>query len=146
MRLLVILFLITVSNSLTGQDSLDKMMETFFGQYEMTPVAAVDSLFHSNPYLREKNPDGVNQVLDRLSTSLTLVGDYRGYELIATKTVGSRMELRSYLVYYDRQPIRFLIAFYRVDDRWRLYSFEFNDTIKDELIEAATYYRLPDNY
>ena len=48
--------------------------------------------------------------------------------------------LKSYLVKYDRQPIRFTFQFYKPNKEWRIHSFKYDGNIDDEIEEAAKLY------
>ncbi len=50
--------------------------------------------------------------------------------------------LYSYLVKYDRQPLRFIFKFYKLNDKWVLYSYALDDSLDDEIQEAAKLYYL----
>jgi hypothetical protein len=50
--------------------------------------------------------------------------------------------LYSYLVKYDRQPLRFIFKFYKPNDKWVLYSYALDDSLDDEIQEAAKLYYL----
>ena len=52
------------------------------------------------------------------------ISDYKGGDLMVQVT---------YIVTYDRQPLRFEFQFFKVNDGWRVYSFSFDDDLDDEL-------------
>ncbi|NOT76435.1 MAG: hypothetical protein HOP08_16020 [Cyclobacteriaceae bacterium] len=73
------------------------------------------------------------------STVVKAMGDYFGYEQITKKTVGDKLTYYTFLLKYDRQPIRFNFLFYSPsgNGQWRLQNFSFDDKIPDELEEAS---------
>ena len=72
-------------------------------------------------------------------------GDYNGYELITEKGVGSNLKLLSYIVKYDKQPVRFIFIYYKPKDVWKIYTFQFNTNLDDELTSAAGVDQLKEN-
>ena len=70
------------------------------------------------------------------------IGKYYGFELIAEKKITDSYILLSYLVKYDRQPLRFTFQYYKPNDEWRLYSFEYDGNLDAELEESAKIYFL----
>jgi hypothetical protein len=73
----------------------------------------------------------------RSSPATDVVGNYYGQELISTKQVRGRLKVYSYLLKYDRQPVRFIFKFYKAHDKWMLYGFKFDDDMDAELERAA---------
>ena len=70
------------------------------------------------------------------------VGKYYGHELIVEKKLAESYILLNYLVKFDRQPIRYTFLFYQPDDKWLIYSFQFDGGIDDEIVEVAKLYYL----
>ena len=70
------------------------------------------------------------------------MGKYYGKELITTKKFAESFELYSYMIKYDRQPLRFIFKFYKSNNKWVLYSFALDDSLDTEIQEAAKLYNL----
>jgi hypothetical protein len=70
------------------------------------------------------------------------MGKYYGNEIIITKKFSESFILYSYLVKYDRQPMRFIFKFYKPNDKWVLYSYALDDNLDNEIQEAAKLYNL----
>jgi len=142
------LFLITlVCCSFTGfaQNDPQKMIDEFFNRYKSkSPTDAVDYIFSTNKWM-VNSKDQIENIKFKLNGSLKLLGDYYGYDLIAKKTVGDHLSLYAFMVRYDRQPLRFSFFFYRANDQWSLYNFSYDDSIDEDLKEAAKAYRLKEN-
>jgi hypothetical protein len=101
----------------------------------------VRELYKTNVWT-ERIKDDIENIANKLNGfTLDYVGKYYGYELITTKKF-SEFELHSYLVRYDRQPIRFTFKFYKPNDKWMLYAFQFDDSFSKEIEEAAKLYYL----
>ena len=72
-------------------------------------------------------------------------GVNNGYELITEKNVGANLKLQSYMVKYDKQPVRFIFIYYRPKDAWKIYTFQFNTNMDEELTSAAGVDQLKEN-
>ena len=106
------------------QEEVDK----FFELYSDEKISdAVDSIYASNKYV-SSIPDQVKQIKTQLSSLDDLVSDYKVGELFVHVT---------YLVTYDRQPIRFEFQFFKVKEGWRIYSMSFDDNIDEDIKELA---------
>ncbi len=93
----------------------------------------------------DRNQDGIQNLKTQLANMQSLIGEYYGYEAITKKTAGSSFELYSFMVKYDRQPLRFTFEFYKPKDKWIVFGFSYDEDIDDEVEEAAKAYRLPEN-
>lgn len=131
---------------LKAQTTTEEITTAFFDTYEKSPLQAVEYVFGTNKWMPERNRDGIEHVKTSLSSLLDLVGDYYGYEKITEKSVGESFKLVSYLVKYDREPLRFTFIFYKPGDKWQLQSFQYDENIDDDLEEAAKAYRLKENW
>lgn len=49
----------------------------------------------------------------------------------------NRLVYVSYLALFERQPVRLEFVFYRSKEHWIVYSFSFDDSIDDELIDYS---------
>jgi hypothetical protein len=128
-----------------GQTTSEEIIEHFFQVYKKDPSAAVDDFFSHNKWISGKKDDVTNLKV-QLKNWIDQVGEYHGYELITEKSIGNSYKLFSYLIKYDREPIRFMFLLYKPADTWQTQSFSFNHNMDDELEEAAKAYRLKENY
>ena len=140
-----LLFLISISN-IHAQSTAEEITEKFFIEFETSPEKAIDYAFSTNPWIIERNKDGIETVKNKLSNSLALVGEYHGFEKIVERKVGENLVLISFMVKYDRQPIRFNFVLYRPKDQWRVQNFKFDDNIDSELESSASVDRLKQNW
>lgn len=124
------------SLNLHAQKSKTDIPEEFFRIYESDPLKAIDYVFSTNTWM-ERNIDGVENLKNKYKDLLPLIGEYYGYEKITEKNVGENLVLMSYLLKFDRQPIRFTFIMYRPDKNWQIQNFNFDDIIDDELEESA---------
>lgn len=142
---LIILVLLT-ANILKAQTTTEEITNEFFETFEKSPLKAVDYIFGTNKWMVERNKDGIENVKTQLTSFLGLVGDCYGYEKITEKSVGESFKLVSYIIKYDRQPIRFTFIFYKPKDTWKVQNFKFDDNLDDELEESGKVYRLKENW
>ncbi|MCC3157017.1 hypothetical protein LJ737_07195 [Hymenobacter sp. 15J16-1T3B] len=135
--LFAFLFLLVGAHLAQAQDTPDSLIDKFFKEYAKTPVQAVENLYMTNPWTG-RNKDAIENLKSGVS-KLTpeFVGKFYGYEPIVQKQVATSFVLRSYLVKYDRQPLRFTFQFYKANDKWFLYAFKFDTNLDDEVEEAA---------
>lgn len=148
MKFLIALFLILPCSLTFGQTEQENLIDRFFETYEQEGSSlAIDNIFKTNAWM-SRNPDALSQLKSSFS-KLTeeLVGKYMGYEKMVYRSVGTSYSLHSYMVKYDRQPIRVIFQFYRPGDSWRIFSLAYDDSFDDELEISAqlNYINYPDN-
>ena len=145
---LLTLLIVTVlsTNILTAQTTTEEITTEFFKTYEKSPQKAVDHIFGTNKWMMDRNKDGIENIKTQLTSFLGLVGDYYGYEKITEKSVGESYKLVSYMIKYDRQPLRFTFVFYKPKDKWQVQNFQYDNNLDDELEESGKVYRLKENW
>jgi hypothetical protein len=137
MKRLLLFALMLLSANCWAQQMPQQMIDAFFIAYKKDPGKAVKELYQTNVWT-ERIKDDIDNVANKLDGfTVDYVGKYYGYELITTKKFSESFELYSYLVKYDRQPIRFTFKFYKPNDKWVLYAFQFDDSFSEEMEEAA---------
>jgi len=125
-----------------GQISPDDFMKNFFTTYSKNPGQAVEDIYDTNPWAARIKDAVENMKKEVNSYTVDYVGKYYGYELITKKQFSESFILYSYLLKYDRQPIRFIFKLYKPNDKWTLYSFKIDSDLDVELEEAAKLYHL----
>lgn len=137
-RQILIATLILIPTFYTIAQTPDELVKTFFAEYKEKGVdESLDNLYATNPWIRENNEAVKNLKTQLNAMNEGLVGKQRGHEPIARKTLGDSLILMSYLMKFDRQPIRFTFQFYKPLDKWMLYSFKFDDSFDNELEESS---------
>ena len=110
-------------------------IDAFFKKYKTSADSAIDYIFGTNKLF------GTNYQITLLKMKLDSLrvpfGKYTGKELIAQKTASPSLVLYTYLVKHENQPMRFTFMFYRAQNEWVLYRFNYDDQLDTELIEAA---------
>jgi len=121
-----------------AQTSPKEMADIFFKDYKNNGASiALDNLYSTNKWM-DRATDAIANLKSQLEgLNEDYVGKYYGYELIVEKHLAESYVLLSYLVKYDRQPIRFTFQFYKPKDMWVIYSFKFDGNIDDEIEEAG---------
>jgi hypothetical protein len=127
-----------------GQTTTKEITDKFFTIYSKDPAKAVDYGFSTNKWLDRKQDDVAN-LKNKLKNLVDLCGDYYGYELLSEKTAGQNIKMVSFIVRYDREPIRFTFLFYKPKATWRLNNFSYDEDIDEDLEEATKAYRLKEN-
>lgn len=144
-KILLLAFGLIISLTSFGQTP-EEIIDKFFTEYENVGAdEALDNLYATSEWMG-RNQDATQNVKSQLANLQSLVGTYYGREFITKKSVGKSLSLYSYLVKYDRQPLRFTFEFYKPNDKWTIFGFSFDENLDDELEEAAKVYRLPENY
>ena len=142
MKKLLFIFLISISGNLLAQSSPQGLIDTFFETYKKDAGKAVKELYATNKWT-ERVKDDIDKVIGTVNGfTESYMGKYYGYELITKKKFAESFELYSYMVKYDRQPIRFIFKFYKPNDKWVLYSYALDDSLDSEIQEAAKLYYL----
>ena len=116
-----------------AQPTPETIIEQFFKTYNQSPTQAIDYVFSTNEWM-DQNQDAVENVKTQLSGTLKLIGPYYGQEKISERQAGENYKQYTYMVKYDRQPLRFTFIFYRpTQDRWQVQNFRFDDGFDEEL-------------
>ncbi len=134
--LLLIVTSMTSIQNINAQSSEKEIVTEFFRQFNDEPMKAIDYAFSTNKWM-ERNVDGVESLKTKFKDILPLIGDYYGYELITEKSIGENLKLLSYLLKYDRQPLRFTFVLYRPNKVWQLQNLNWDVNLDDELEESA---------
>lgn len=139
------LFVITLIFSINlfgySQNSPEEIVERFFMEFESKGSSvALDNLYKPNKWIT-RNADAIVQLKSQMEgLNEDYVGKYYGYETILEKKLADSFILISYLVKYDRQPIRFTFQFYKPNKEWIIHSFKYDGDIGAEIEETAKLY------
>ena len=141
-RIILISFVTLYSMTIFGQSSPDELISTFFKEYAKMPSKAVENIYATNPWT-SRIKDGIETMKNEVNKyTIEYVGKYYGYELITKKQFSESFILYSYMVKYDRQPMRFIFKCYKPNDKWTLYSFKIDSDLDDEIEQSAKLYYL----
>lgn len=117
------------------------LVKNFFKIYEEKGVDnALNSIFQTNKYMIEQPQSNIDNIKESLSTHISLIGNYHGYEIVSEYSLGKSLKHYCCIVKYDKQPLRFNFIFYKSETSWVLHNFNFDNKIVDELDEMAEYH------
>mgnify|MGYP003402978113 CR=1 FL=1 len=139
-----ILLSLTFLTKSQAQTTIKEITDKFFGLYQKDPIKAVEYAFSTNKWF-DRNQDGVANLKTKLKNTIDLCGEYYGYELLSEKSAGQSIRMITFIVKYDRQPIRFSFFLYKPKDIWKVNNFSYDENIDDDLEEATKAYRLKEN-
>ena len=134
---LVAILMSASASGANGETGYEPLIQKFFKTFEAGKVnEAIDQLYTTNKWA-EQQRDMIQNIKTQFAGVGGLVGQYRGRELVGTTTVGGRLVHVTYMVLYDRQPLRFEFQFYKPQNDWIIYSFSFDTKLSDELEASA---------
>lgn len=141
--LMTILFSVIIQHGFCQSD--ESITANFFKQFKSNPTEAYVDLFSNNKWMKDKKSD-IETVKLKMQDLINTLGTYYGYEPITEKKAGESYVLKTFLVKYERQPLRFTFLLYKPNDTWQIQNFSYDASIDDELTEAAKMYRLKYNW
>ncbi|NOT76250.1 MAG: hypothetical protein HOP08_15080 [Cyclobacteriaceae bacterium] len=136
-QLLIILLtaIVSVSYSQT-KDNGQELIDTFFDLYKNKGYdAALKYTLTTNKWIQTSGGE-MDNIIIRLEKEIKTMGEYIGYEELKSKNLGTRLRYVSYLVYYQRDPVRFTFALYKNGTGWEISDFQY-DFGFDKEIEAS---------
>lgn len=131
--LLMILLIPVVGSAQEGPS--ERITSEFFNLYSQYPMRAYAKLFERSPWMNGKR-GMVESNRAKLRDMTYDLGDYLGYELIAESRIGDNYLLKSFMVKYERQPVRFTFVLYRPSGSWQVQSMSFDNELHKELKRA----------
>lgn len=138
-----LLFFLGLTNTFC-QSSTKEITDKFFSIYAKDPSKAIEYGFSTNKWM-DRKLDAVTDLKNKLKNLIDLCGEYYGYEMLSETTAGENIKMVTFIVKYDREPIRFSFFFYKPKDKWQLNNFSYDEGIDEDLEEAAKAYRLKEN-
>lgn len=132
------LLLIIGSNLSTfGQSTAQSLIEKFFNDYENKGAKlALEELYRTNDWT-SRIQDQVDDIKNKLSNfNEDLVGKYHGHVFLDKIEAADCFTIQTYLLKFDRQPLRLTFKLYKPNDKWILYSFSFDDSLDEDLEKA----------
>lgn len=130
-KIFILISFFLIANTGHAQSSIDDFVTNFFNKYSHNTDEAIDYLFSSNIWLGGKT-DEIHKIKFQLNETKGLLGEYYGFEKLSEKSLGQSQKKIVYSVNYDRQPLRFILTFYKAKDQWKILNYYFDDNFKDE--------------
>jgi hypothetical protein len=142
--LFVLVFCLTITSALAQSKSEEEnLTTTFFKTFKTDPIKAYDNLFADNKWISKSD---LETTKIKLKDYLADLGEFLGFEEITLKKAGESYILKSFLIKYDRQPVRFTFILYKPVDKWKIQNFSYDNNLSDELDAAAKLDRLKENW
>ena len=141
MRKAIILFIISILvPELKAQtDTLntpEKISEHFFMLFATDTDNAVDFLFSTNKWFNTATMPQLADIKGKIK-KLYYLGNLKGFELASKKVLSPSLVLITYIVKYDRQPIKIEFYYYRPGTQWQIQTFRFEEDLKTDLQNAT---------
>lgn len=118
------------------KDDGQELIVKFFELYKTKGYdAAVRYSWSTNKWI-PASPDDMSKIILSLGKVVDNMGEFLGQEELKSKKVGSRFRIVSYLVYYQRDPVRFTFELYRNNQSWEISDFVFDTQFEQEIEES----------
>lgn len=124
------------------QDKSDgqELIDNFFTYYKQRgPEIALKYAFSTNKWINNASGDETLNISMRLIKLVSTMGDYIGYEEIRSSRVGSRLRFVTFFVYYERDPLRFIIELYKTNSGWEITHVDFDTKFEEEIEESMKF-------
>jgi hypothetical protein len=129
---LPLLLLISSSGMVKAQGTPEEVTEHFFELFRSKGSdAAVDYMFSTNKWLNSDSSN-VKTIKVNLKRGVAILGQYYGYELIEKKSYGESYVQLSYMLRYDRQPVKFVFILYKPNNTWQIQNMKPVDRIEED--------------
>lgn len=131
---LPILFLIFFLRHLESNAQADYEIITreFFHRYDSDPLNAMDFAFATNKWLN-RNRIAIEKLKNNFKELRPQLGEYYGFEKLREAQITDRYRIVSYMVRYDRQPLRFTFVMYKPNHAWHVHNLRYDDTLDQDL-------------
>ena len=129
-KLLIIFSLLLLLGHLRGyaQNEHQIITDEFFRRYETDPLAAMDFAFATNKWLN-RNRIAIEQLKNNFKELRPQLGEYFGFEKLKESQITDRLRLATFMVRYDRQPLRFTFILYKPNDVWQVHNLKYDDSL-----------------
>ncbi len=118
-------------NSGFSQAGCDSIPKNFFRIFEEKGSdAAIDYVYSTNKFMRA-NIQANLKVKSELKKIISLIGKYKGHELMEKKVISPSYVQLYYLAKFDRQPLKFIFVLYKPSDKWQLQKLKFDDKVAE---------------
>ncbi len=119
-----------------AQSSPEQIIDKFFlDLVNEKPEKALDNLYVHLPWIANIKTE-IDKLKTQFITLQTYFGKYCGNALIAKKDIAGTFIIYSYIVKYERQPVRFTFKFYKPKDAYIVFSFSYDMNLEEELEQS----------
>lgn len=127
------LFFLFGHQYVSAQEQAEDVTKKFFETFEKSGSdAAIDFVFSTNKWLAGDKAS-VDGIKTQFSKGIAIIGQYYGYELIDKKSAGENFVVLTYVLRYDRQPIKFIFILYRPNQKWQIQNLKLDDRLDDDM-------------
>ncbi len=113
-----------------AQKNPEDILDVFFDTFKTDMNKAIDYLFSTNELIAP-NQEGIKSIKERLDVSRKLLGNYYGHELMKLEHAGDSYLRYTFLLRYDRQPVKIIIVLYKPNETWKVQNLNFEDKMDD---------------
>lgn len=130
--LLLSLCFFNIKMTVNAQESPEDIMDYFFTVFKNDTGKAIEYIFSTNPQIDPKQ-QGINSIKEGLETHRKLLGNYYGYDLASKYYVGTVYAKYSYVLKYERQPVKIVVVFYKPSNKWKVQSMNLYSDVEGDL-------------
>jgi len=109
-------------------DGVAQMVAQFFVSLQKNEVDAAYANLTKGSQIAEK-PQELKQLKQKTQVAIEVFGAINGYDLVDSKSVGSRLVRTTYASHGKVYPLRWRFYFYKPDDTWRLIDMRVDDKL-----------------
>jgi len=129
------ILILASSNFVKAQSTTDEITDKFFNLYKKAPEEAFDYLIKDIKV--RAGQESTENMKKQVLFAMTQSGTYYGYEKIKEKSIGNSLKLTSFLLKYEKDAVRMTTIFYKPEDKWILFEYQFDVNLIQELKESA---------
>lgn len=133
---LIFICFLSVICSLNAQKASSDITNKFFEIFENDALQAIDYAFATNPYL-ENEKLAIETLKTKFEIAMNPSGSYLGFEKITEKDIVNRYKVCSFLLLYEKTPIRFTFIMYRAKNKWCVNQLFYDSNLEIELQTSA---------
>jgi len=116
-----------------AQNTPDALMDQFVNEFRDSSTLAVRNAFNTNPWIQE-NSEEVDNLVTQIEEVLKYLGDYLDAERIEKIQLSDRLVVYTYLMNYERQPVRYIFELYKSKNNWMFYNIQYNLSFSEEMV------------
>ena len=116
----------------------NELIDDFFLRYEDKGIeSAINYMYSTNHWMLKASELERDSIVDKIKVLTNQLGKLEGNELLRFEKISSSLEVHSYLVKYERQPIRFNFILYKSSGEWRFQEFQYDSDVINEIYQIT---------
>jgi len=109
------------------------LVYTFINKFEKSGINnAIDFVYSTNSWINADNAN-IENVKSEVNSVIGTLGAYYGYDFIKKSQLSNCLVTYSFIMRFDKQPIRFVFVLYKPKDEWRFQLFNYDGNIIEEM-------------